>query len=386
VQRQELAACLAQNNAGGEPFSVQALREYGGGAQQDSPLFQLLDQDQDGRLSAAEMSDAAWRLQGRDANDDEVVTPADFRPPPAADPAMRNRRTSAPQRAFELNKLEIDSIYYTLRERYDTGKGLDEASFGHSIGLFAQLDADHNGMIDQAEVAGLIDARGDLRLKLNLGRVADEQPKPLVEVQSLSDDLKATGAGIHEEPGRLIIDLAGGELEVAVVDSVPSTKPESEKSEEAVKPRPFSSLQIQVRAGDAEDALFSWCDANHDSRLTLREMQSAGQRVARLDASGDGTVTAAEVPDRLACAILRGPGGDMMPRGLYAAQRRAPENAPRWLTAMDTNGDGEITPREFLGNAKQFSDLDLNADGYLDASEAARAAAAVPDVGTPSKD
>jgi Ca2+-binding EF-hand superfamily protein len=376
VQRGELAACLAQNNAGGEPFSVQPLREYGVESQQDSPLFQLLDQDQDGRLSATEMADAPWRLQGRDANDDEVVTPADFRASPIPDPAMRNRRTSAPRRAFELNKLEIDSIYYALRERYDTGRGLDEASFGYSRGLFAELDTDNSGAIDQAELAGLIEARGDLQLKVTFGGAAEGRPQAVVEVQSTSDDLKATGAEIHTEPGRLIIDLAGGELDVSVVDLVPPTKPEAGKPDQPATPRPYSTLQVQVRAGDVEDALFGWLDANHDGRLTLREMQGAGQRVARLDADGDGVVSAGEIPDRMSCVIVRPPGGDMMPRGSYPVARRAAIHGPRWLAAMDTNGDGEITPREFLGTAKQFAELDLNADGYLDASEAARAASA----------
>jgi hypothetical protein len=40
---------------------------------------------------------------------------------------------------------------------------------------------------------------------------------------------------------------------------------------------------------------------------------------------------------------------------------------------MDVNGDGDIGPREFLGNAARFQALDANADGFIDAVEAERA-------------
>ena len=36
---------------------------------------------------------------------------------------------------------------------------------------------------------------------------------------------------------------------------------------------------------------------------------------------------------------------------------------------MDRNADGEISPREFLGTPEQFSQLDANGDGFLDADE-----------------
>jgi hypothetical protein len=41
---------------------------------------------------------------------------------------------------------------------------------------------------------------------------------------------------------------------------------------------------------------------------------------------------------------------------------------------MDRNGDGVISPREFLGPPEVFRELDTNGDGVISPQEAARAA------------
>jgi len=40
---------------------------------------------------------------------------------------------------------------------------------------------------------------------------------------------------------------------------------------------------------------------------------------------------------------------------------------------MDANGDGDLTPDEFLGAADQFAALDHDGDGFVTAREAAGA-------------
>jgi len=44
--------------------------------------------------------------------------------------------------------------------------------------------------------------------------------------------------------------------------------------------------------------------------------------------------------------------------------------APKWFTAMDRNGDGDVSPREFLGTAADFKGLDADADGLIGTEEA----------------
>jgi hypothetical protein len=40
---------------------------------------------------------------------------------------------------------------------------------------------------------------------------------------------------------------------------------------------------------------------------------------------------------------------------------------------MDRNGDGDVSPREFLGTRAEFKRIDTDGDGLIDAREAERA-------------
>jgi hypothetical protein len=40
---------------------------------------------------------------------------------------------------------------------------------------------------------------------------------------------------------------------------------------------------------------------------------------------------------------------------------------------MDRNGDGELSPREFLGTSEEFRRLDTDGDGLISLAEALRA-------------
>jgi Ca2+-binding EF-hand superfamily protein len=50
------------------------------------------------------------------------------------------------------------------------------------------------------------------------------------------------------------------------------------------------------------------------------------------------------------------------------------EAGPVWFRAMDRNGDGYLSLREFLGTTEQFRKIDLNGDGLISLEEAAAAA------------
>ena len=45
-------------------------------------------------------------------------------------------------------------------------------------------------------------------------------------------------------------------------------------------------------------------------------------------------------------------------------------NNPAWFTKMDINGDGDISPKEWLGDEETFNEIDTDKDGLISAAEA----------------
>ena len=48
-------------------------------------------------------------------------------------------------------------------------------------------------------------------------------------------------------------------------------------------------------------------------------------------------------------------------------------HSPDWFQAMDRNGDGDLSRREFTGSADVFNKLDHDQDGLIDGMEANQA-------------
>jgi hypothetical protein len=45
---------------------------------------------------------------------------------------------------------------------------------------------------------------------------------------------------------------------------------------------------------------------------------------------------------------------------------------PLWFRKMDLNGDGDVSPREFLGTQEEFRRIDADGDGLISVEEAER--------------
>ena len=420
VQRAELAAFLARDSARGHPFTVDWALDALVPQKWSSPLFVLLDVNQDRRLSSGEITAAPVRLRSRDVDDNDAVTMADFRPPQLANRPTRYRRDRRPARAFELRQFSLDSIYYTLSDLYEAGGRLGPDSFALTPGLFAQLDADEDTIVTQRELGGLIAARPDLVVKVNYPAAKSDGAPPSLELVAASDDLAAAAVMILVVPGRLTLELPGSRLDVLVVDQTDDPERIAAASalfatadaddndqldaqelatagptgfvsfeeidedqngqisldewKQAVSGRStYRDHQVQARLGEAADPLFSWLDARPDGRLTSRELSGSAARLALLDENEDGFVAAAEIPERLFCSIVRGSratdAGARPDETLLSWFEELADDAPSWLRAMDVNSDGEISRREFLGTAAQFDALDTDDDGYIDADE-----------------
>jgi Ca2+-binding EF-hand superfamily protein len=123
--------------------------------------------------------------------------------------------------------------------------------------------------------------------------------------------------------------------------------------------------------------LFAILDANQDSRLSLREQRTAWERLAVYDGDKDGAIAREEIPLQYQVVLTPGPpnyqagmlGGFQVPPDRSRASGM-PAHGPLWFRKMDRNGDGDVSPREFLGSRADFRRLDTDGDGFISLEEA----------------
>ena len=133
--------------------------------------------------------------------------------------------------------------------------------------------------------------------------------------------------------------------------------------------------RASVSVGLVSDPVVAAIDANDDNRFSLREVQEAADCLLQLDADSNGTVQRTEIPSVYRLLVARGQNY----RRYYSRLRlagRASDTSPSdrettWFSGMDQNGDGDVSPREFLGTEEQFATLDADGDHLISATEAA---------------
>lgn len=110
--------------------------------------------------------------------------------------------------------------------------------------------------------------------------------------------------------------------------------------------------------------LFEVIDTDHDGALSVRELRTAWGTLTAAGYTSDGKCDPAKLPRVLLAVASVG-----YPQTIAVGSRRGPD----WFRAMDRNGDGDVSKREFTGTPAVFADLDTDHDGLLDATEAERA-------------
>jgi Ca2+-binding EF-hand superfamily protein len=160
----------------------------------------------------------------------------------------------------------------------------------------------------------------------------------------------------------------------------------ADRQQEAARSR------LVVTAADQGRAIFGILDLDRDRRLSAREVMRTVDRAMSWDSDSDGRVSADEIPHHFQVAVARGglPGlfGQAVaaPVGVAVSAGRsmaAPgisgqPAGPEWFDKMDSNHDGDISRREFVGPRDLFDRLDRDKDGLIDRDEAGAAVAAKP--------
>jgi Ca2+-binding EF-hand superfamily protein len=131
--------------------------------------------------------------------------------------------------------------------------------------------------------------------------------------------------------------------------------------------------QVWVRVADHGRNPFPFLDADGDGRLSYAELTRAAELIRPELTEGVG------LPEQFHLSFggpaVKSLGGVPIPALAKRPRTAAADDsaAPAWFRAMDRNGDGVISPWEFLGPPEVFRKLDLNGDGVITPDEAARA-------------
>jgi Ca2+-binding EF-hand superfamily protein len=136
-----------------------------------------------------------------------------------------------------------------------------------------------------------------------------------------------------------------------------------------------SGCVLVVSAADRGRSLLEALDADRDERLSSRELLEGWRRL-RPDPKDTRGFDRGEMSRHIRVVIGQGQANYrrvVPPKkgGLFAV------GPPTWFTHMDRNGDGDVSPREFLGSEADFRKLDADDDGLLSAEEARKGKKAV---------
>jgi len=424
VDRDELPRFLTRNVGGSRPFSLRSSNEFRGDNRTRSPVRLLLDADHNGAITTEEMQSAASRMFERDADDDEILVLADFKDSvEQMQPELSNRRrVNAPDTAILIGeRTRWGYVSYALQETYAYGESVTADDIPLTSELVELLDENKNTLIDKNEVQKLSEVPPHLVLEVAYFNANDagQSTTPNIRILSASESLSSALDTARQHPTRLSFDLPGADVEffvnedpslanvsqvigaqLSMLDADNNGYLDADEYSGQVLgfSIPFEALdadgdgmvyakevgtlleqrqaviraQIRARAADQEDALFTALDTNGDGRLTAREIYGAPSVLNDLDSNRDGQLQSHEIPGTMAVGFVRGDAQQdnallVMPA---ASGRSDDEELPAWFVGMDSNADGDISPREFLGSSDKFQQLDADGDGFVSGDEA----------------
>jgi Ca2+-binding EF-hand superfamily protein len=446
VTREELMAYYRSHNVGPLQlrWRVSPQVEDGLSGSLTAALFHHLDRNKDGKLSREELQAAPETLHKLDLDDDEMIDANEL----LASGAGRGAVSAQPGKASPFVLLHpgepAETIVRQLLAHYDKDKNgklsREEIAFGKE--LFDKLDTNHDDALDAAELGAWRGQPADVELRVQLTKgPVTEGATTLLSPEGRGRPLLS---GLRTDPRTswLIIALQDTQIEVlrgdfkSVVQQARKSLKERFRALDANKDgyldgkevfqEPFDFvplLRLADRDGDGRisakefadyldlqekslasstlltvldrgRALFEMLDTDHDGRLGLRELRSMWVRMAPWDRDGDGCISLNEIPHQYELTVSQGllksePGGfaagGFAPGTPPGTRPAVPRRGPLWFQKMDRNGDGDVSPREWLGTPEDFKRIDADGDGLIDAQEAERADAWFRKRGGPGK-
>ncbi|MEW4529028.1 EF-hand domain-containing protein [Maioricimonas sp. JC845] len=351
-------------------------------------LFSQLDSNEDGRLTADEVSEEQKRFFDRllrvgDGNEDGVLTLDEFE----AATSETDRPVTSPQSGGRRGGLDPETLFRQLDRDGDrklTLSELPERAQERMRPLFERLDKDE---LTYEEFSGAMRPQGgrpgggdNPAGRMQFLKRLDRNGDGKISIDEIPEQAQGRLQPLFDRLGTDEIDLA--RLEEFAGGNRPD-QPGRPRPERPGQGRPDQPRSRPQPGGGP--VFLQVVDQNGDGRISRDELAKASEQFDRLDRNEDGQLEPRE---------LFG-GGDMGPGDRMAADgRRRDADAPsrprrpgdasdapggsRDRAAMfrqiDSDGDGYISRSEAPSrlNDERFSQLDANNDGKLSKEEAAR--------------
>jgi Ca2+-binding EF-hand superfamily protein len=313
-------------------------------------------------------------------------------------------------------------IAHEVLDRYDKNKSLkvSREEIGLPRELFDQLDVSQDGKLDALELLRWLVILPDVELTLRLGQTHDREAlaepfrregKPqaphLRQVADNTVQLKTEGARVsvvRSDARPVVNNLANTRVaflrQFRVADknnkgylTRPDVDPPSQRSlkqifdiadrdgdgkltEEEVNAwfdlmADGASCNTTITLLENGRSLFTLLDADKDGRLSVRELRNAWSQLAEFDREETGAVGRDQLPLQYEILVSRGAINNVA-QPAVALSPRSPRG-PLWFRKMDVNGDGDVSPREFLGSLEDFRRIDTDGDGLISVEEAEKA-------------
>ncbi len=371
-------------------------------------LMEMLDIDNDKKLSRDELATLEKKIKQLDEDEDETVTITELFP----DINRRGFNTnpvSSPAQVFlyEVGKFptaEMKKIF----PQYDTNKDgqWTPNEFPFDPSLFNVLDKNGDGKISVTELEGISKLEPVHTIRMNLGK--DDSTSKIESDDLIKGDIFSRsgnnrgqlntaehriellcrgglGQNLTQLPfpdrgkGYLVEkDLAGPQFQLfRVLFDVVDRDGDGRMTRDEFYAyqnlqRGFQELTYQLSLSSPTSNLFGDLDENNDGRLSIPEARSAFERLKFREPEGSKYITLDSLSAQRMLTLSHPTNQEIVVNqfNIPAATQKETNKGPVWFRKLDRNGDGVISRAEFPGTDDQFKKYDKNNDGYIDAEEA----------------